>query len=247
MPPTIVVDEMRLRQVLTQLIGNAVKFTRQGEVEVTLRAEHPPAGSPGPWRLLCEVRDTGIGIGGADLAKLFKPFSQVDESNTRRYGGTGLGLVISKNLVQLMGGTIAIASEPGRGSVFSFSLPVAVESLTPRSPANLGQRRVALVARPGSFRREFARLAQRWRTPLAEMDTIDELAAAEWDVAFVEVDPALARALAATAPRAPGKTYAVVSASLPRDLRSALHGHFQLLLNKPLHHDALPYLITSNR
>jgi PAS domain S-box-containing protein len=246
-PPTIVVDEMRLRQVLIHLIGNAVKFTREGEVEVTLRAVRPPDGEPGQWRIACEVRDTGIGIATADLEKLFKPFSQVDESSTRRYGGTGLGLVISKNLVQLMGGTIEISSEPGRGSTFSFSLPVAVESLAPRSPPDLGQRRVALLARPSSFRREFGRLAQRWRTPFLEVETPEELAAASWDVAFVEVDTELARVLAAQEPRSPEKTYAVVSASLPRDLRAALHGRFRLVLNKPLHHDALPYLISSNR
>ena len=245
-PPTIVVDETRLRQVLIHLIGNAVKFTREGEVEVTLRAQ-PPEGGAGQWRIACEVRDTGIGIAAADLEKLFRPFSQVDESSTRRYGGAGLGLVISKNLVELMGGTIQIASEPGRGSTFSFSLPVAVESLAPRSPPDLGQRRVALLSRPGSFRREFGRLAQRWRIPLIEVETREQLAAATWDVAFVEVDTALARQLAAGAPRSPEKTYAVVSASLPRDLRAALHGHFRLLLNKPLHHDALPYLISSNR
>ncbi len=89
MPPTIVVDEARLRQVLIHLIGNAVKFTRAGQVEVTLRAACTPNGGPGQWRIACEVRDTGIGIATGDLEKLFKPFSQVDESSTRRYGGTG--------------------------------------------------------------------------------------------------------------------------------------------------------------
>jgi PAS domain S-box-containing protein len=246
-PPTIVVDEMRLRQVLIHLIGNAVKFTRAGEVEVTLRAEGGEGGATGQWRIICVVRDTGIGIATADLDKLFKPFSQVDESNTRRYGGTGLGLVISKNLVELMGGKIETSSAPGQGSTFSFSLPVAVEALAPRSPPDLGQRRVALVARAGPFRREFVRLAQRWRVTLLELDTCDELAAASWDVGFVEVDAELARTLAAREPRSPEKTYAVVSASLPRELRAALHSHFRLLLNKPLHHDALPYLISSKR
>lgn len=246
-PPTVVVDETRLRQVLVHLIGNAVKFTREGEVEVTVRAEPPPTGAAGQWSIACTVRDTGIGIAPADLEKLFKPFSQVDESSTRRYGGTGLGLAISKNLVELMGGKIRIESAPGLGSTFSFSLPVAVESLAPRSPPDLGQRRVALVARPGSFRREFVQLARRWRVTLLELETPEELEAAAWDVGFVEVDPGLARALAAREPRSPEKTYAVVSAGLPRDLRASLHGHFQLVLNKPLHHDALPYLISSGR
>jgi len=246
-PPTIVVDEARLRQVLIHLIANAVKFTREGEVEVNVRAESPAGGQSGPWRITFTVRDTGIGIAVGDLERLFRPFSQVDESSTRRYGGTGLGLAISKNLVQLMGGVIETDSAPGRGSTFSFSIPVAVESLAPRAPPDLGQRRLALAARPGAFRREFGRLAQRWGVPLLEVDTPDELAAASWDVGFVEVDADLARTLATRAPRSPEKTYAVVSAGLPRDLRSTLRGHFHLVLNKPLHHEALPYLISSNR
>jgi PAS domain S-box-containing protein len=242
-PPNIVVDEMRLRQVLIHLIGNAVKFTRKGEVEVTVRAEE----AAGQWKLAFAVRDTGIGIATGDLEKLFKPFSQVDESSTRRYGGTGLGLAISKNLVQLMGGEIVTESTPGQGSTFSFALPVAVESFAPRSPPDLGQRRVALAARPGPFRREFARLAQRWNLTLVELDTPEEMAAASWDVGFIEVDTAMARTMAACAPRSPEKTYAIVAANLPRELRAALRGHFHLLLNKPLHHDALPYLIVSSR
>ncbi len=242
-PPNIVVDEIRLRQVLIHLIGNAVKFTRKGEVEVTMQAEE----AAGQWRITVAVRDTGIGIASGDLEKLFKPFSQVDESSTRRYGGTGLGLAISKNLVQLMGGEILTESTPGAGSTFSFQLPVAVESFSPRSPPDLGRRRVALAARPGPFRREFARLAQRWNLDLLEVDTPEEMAAASWDVGFVEVDTELARTLAACAPRSPEKTYAVVAPNLPRELRAALRGHFHLLLNKPLHHDALTYLISSAR
>ncbi len=242
-PPAIVIDEMRLRQVLIHLIGNAVKFTRKGEVEVTMRAEE----AAGQWQIAFTVRDTGIGIASGDLEKLFKPFSQVDESSTRRYGGTGLGLAISKNLVQLMGGTIVTESTPGEGSTFSFKLPVAVEAFSPRSPPDLGPRRVALAARPGPFRREFARLAQRWRLTLLEVDTPEEMAAISWDVGFVEVDTTLARTLAACAPRSPETTYAIVASNLPRELRAALRGHFHLLLNKPLHHDALTYLISSAR
>ncbi len=128
---------------------------------------------------------------------------------------------------------------------------MAVESLAPRSPPDLRQRRVALLSRPGSFRREFAAA---WRAALApaaarEVDTTGESwRTASWDVGFVEVDHrAGAALLAARPPRSPEKIYAVAAANLPRELRAALHGHFQLVLNKPLHHDALPYLIASSR
>jgi PAS domain S-box-containing protein len=246
-PPTVVVDEVRFRQVLLALIGNAVKFTRQGEVEVTLRADLVLAGTNAEWRLFTAVRDTGIGIDPADLEKLFKPFSQVDESSTRRYGGTGLGLAISQNLVELMGGRIEIDSARGQGSTFRFSIPVAVESHTLRTPPDLGQRRIALAAHPGPFRGEFGRLARRWRVVLLEFDTPEALAAADWDIAFVELSAELAERMAQQPPDRPDRTYGVVSADLPRTLRATLRGHFHLLLNKPLHHEALPYLLAGHR
>jgi len=113
-------DDHRLRQVLTNLVGNAMKFTQQGEIFIGVRlVETSPAG----WLTLSfEVRDTGIGIPSEKLERLFKAFSQVDSSTTRKYGGTGLGLAISEQLVKLMGGTISVASQPGVGSTFTFSI-----------------------------------------------------------------------------------------------------------------------------
>jgi PAS domain S-box-containing protein len=110
-------DGDRLRQVLTNLVNNAIKFTATGEV--VARASLVDAG--GDVTLSFAVSDTGIGIPPDRLDRLFKSFSQVDASTTRKYGGTGLGLVISKQLVELMGGTIAVRSETGRGSTFSFT------------------------------------------------------------------------------------------------------------------------------
>jgi len=111
-------DAVRLQQVVNNLLGNAVKFTRAGRVGVAVRAE--PALGPGGMRVT--VSDTGIGIASDTLASLFEPFAQADSSTSRRYGGTGLGLVISRQLVEMMGGQIEVRSTPHQGSEFSFTV-----------------------------------------------------------------------------------------------------------------------------
>jgi len=116
---TIVIDPKRLRQILLNLLSNACKFTKAGYV--TLSAE-PTEESGQPWVAL-SVRDTGIGISDEQKSDLFKPFSQADASSTREYGGTGLGLVICKRLVVLMGGAITLESKLGEGSTFTVRLP----------------------------------------------------------------------------------------------------------------------------
>ncbi len=113
-------DGTRVRQVLLNLLSNAVKFTPEGEVRLAVGLA---AGTGGEMLLRFEVSDTGIGIAPERLPELFQPFSQADATTTRRYGGTGLGLCISKQLVELMGGEIGCESEPGRGSRFHFTLP----------------------------------------------------------------------------------------------------------------------------
>ncbi|RYF96022.1 MAG: response regulator [Chitinophagaceae bacterium] len=120
-PPQIVGDNLRLRQILTNLIGNALKFTQKGEVFVGVHLLSSSS-TTGEMQLEFEVRDSGIGIPQEKLHRLFKAFSQVDSSTTRKYGGTGLGLAISEKLVKLMGGEIRVESEEGIGSTFSFSI-----------------------------------------------------------------------------------------------------------------------------
>ncbi len=118
-------DVTRLRQVLTNLLSNAVKYTDKGEVEISVTAEHLDFKD---YKLNFAVRDTGMGIPSDKMDKLFKPFSQVDSSSTRSYGGTGLGLVISKKIVEMMGGEIGFDSKEGIGSTFYFF--IQTESVT---------------------------------------------------------------------------------------------------------------------
>jgi two-component system sensor histidine kinase/response regulator len=132
-------DPTRLRQVLTNLIGNAIKFTETGEVVVSVRAT---PGDGDKTAVRCSVRDTGIGIAPEHLEAIFQEFTQADASMTRRYGGTGLGLAISRRLVGLMGGELAVTSEVGQGSEFSFTLTLPVEASPPAPPG-----RVALTGR----------------------------------------------------------------------------------------------------
>lgn len=132
-PLQIVGDDLRIRQVLTNLVGNAIKFTREGEVFVGVKAGSPA--TDGGFELVFEVRDTGIGIAADKLERLFKAFSQVDSSTTRKYGGTGLGLAISEKLVRLMDGRITVESTPGKGSVFSFTIQTRRGTKLPQTPA----------------------------------------------------------------------------------------------------------------
>jgi len=118
-------DPLRFKQIILNLLGNAIKFTQQGEVRVSARKMPPSEGKPA--RVLVEVRDTGIGISDEQQKRIFAPFMQADGSTTRTFGGTGLGLTICKRLAELMGGSIRVASEPGKGSCFSVELPITKE------------------------------------------------------------------------------------------------------------------------
>jgi PAS domain S-box-containing protein len=120
-PNIIMSDQLRLRQILYNVVGNAIKFTDHGEVKLTVRCE--PTSHPKRNKIIFKVEDSGIGIAPEQTQKLFKPFSQADSSTTRKYGGTGLGLVLSKKLAQTMGGDLVLkSSEPGKGSIFEVSI-----------------------------------------------------------------------------------------------------------------------------
>jgi PAS domain S-box-containing protein len=122
--PTAMLDPVRVRQVLLNIVGNAVKFTDKGHVCIAVRrsADTPVASAESP--LVFEVIDTGIGIPAEDMHRIFEAFAQADSSTTRRFGGTGLGLAIAQKLTQIMGGAVVVSSEVGKGSRFTVSIPL---------------------------------------------------------------------------------------------------------------------------
>jgi PAS domain S-box-containing protein len=168
-PGEVLGDPLRLRQVVTNLVGNALKFTDRGEVVFGVEpAGAGPAPAEGGARLCFSVRDTGIGIAPEHIERIFEPFTQADGSTTRRFGGTGLGLTICRQLVEMMGGKLVVESAPGVGSTFSFVIPFEIPARAPAlgalaatgpsraAPAGLRGRRV-LVAEDNAVNQEVAR------------------------------------------------------------------------------------------
>ena len=138
-PENLLGDPTRLRQILLNLISNAVKFTKEGSIDVNVNFEKV---SEKRYLMKTEVVDTGIGMSSAQLEKVFDSFNQADASTTRKYGGTGLGTTISKSLVEIMGGSLSAKSELGKGSNFSFEIPMDVsdEKYVPESQVTAPER-----------------------------------------------------------------------------------------------------------
>ncbi|MEV6678198.1 response regulator [Streptomyces erythrochromogenes] len=179
-PQAVFGDSTRLRQILCNLLSNAVKFTDAGHVVVSVgRVADPPS----RHQLRFSVSDTGIGIPPDRMDRLFRDFSQVDPSTTRRYGGTGLGLVVSKRLAELMGGTMWAESEVGRGSTFNFTiLAEPTSSLPPRytraTNAPLAGRRVLIVDDNAVNREVVRRQTSAWE--MLPRETASPFEALEW-------------------------------------------------------------------
>ncbi|MBI2511346.1 MAG: response regulator [Opitutae bacterium] len=158
-------DATRLRQIVVNLLGNALKFTAKGEVVLTVK---PQATAPdGRAELLCAVRDTGIGIPEEALGRLFQSFTQVDASTTRKYGGTGLGLAISKRLAEMMDGRMWVESTPGAGSTFFFTIKLEAAASKPRpfvnaARATLNGRHLLMVDDNTTNLRILGELAKGW-------------------------------------------------------------------------------------
>ena len=165
-------DPVRMRQVLSNLIGNAVKFTERGAVTVNIRR----LGETAAQHLLrFEVRDTGIGIDAEAQSRLFYSFSQADASTTRLYGGTGLGLAICKRIIDLMGGRIGVHSEPGRGATFWFEVPLLKVIGDMRAQdTSLETTRALLVTPDTRLRQRLSLLLPSWGIQLSTVETTQE-------------------------------------------------------------------------
>ncbi|MEM9998153.1 MAG: ATP-binding protein [Bacteroidota bacterium] len=172
-PDEILADETRLQQVLLNLLSNAVKFTREGHV--VLRVERARADADGAV-LRFAVTDTGAGIPPERQAAIFDPYAQAEASTTRNYGGTGLGLTIVRRLVELMGGTITVESEVGRGSTFRTTLPVGrVSDAEPAPESDTAGACVLLISTSPVRAAALDALAQKHGVALATVSTLDAL------------------------------------------------------------------------
>ncbi len=251
-PEFLVGDSTRLRQVLLNLLNNAVKFTERGEVVLTLGGRRESGEEGALCSLTVSVRDTGIGIPKDRMDRLFRSFSQVDASTTRRFGGTGLGLVISQRLVKLMGGDISVESEEGKGTTFRFtvSLPVA-EDVEARRLDNirpeLTGKRLLVVDDNATNRLILTRRAEAWsmqakatgspKEALAWLQGGEEFDAGILDMNMPEMDGlALATAIREThsAERLPLVLLSSLG-RLPKDETHALdEAGFAKMLSKPI-------------
>jgi PAS domain S-box-containing protein len=244
-PPAIVGDVTRLRQVLVNLISNAVKFTETGEVVVEVGARFR---SPDDCQLHFTVRDTGIGIPSERQNRLFESFSQVDASTTRRYGGTGLGLAISKRLSELMGGTMWVESEVGRGSTFHFTITTQAASvstlpaLPPARPVPDGKR-LLIVDDNATNRRILMLQAEKWgllpRAAASGREALDWIDRGEsFDVAILDMrmpvmdGEELAQAIRQR--RAPHELPLIMLTSIGRREDDLKKGLFAAYLTKPI-------------
>ena len=197
-PSTIEGDSTRLRQVLLNLLSNAIKFTQSGEILVTVSVKQMPLSGEAPlYELQFAVKDTGIGIAPEKRERLFKPFSQVDSSMTRRYGGTGLGLVISQRLCQMMGGSMRVESLFGLGSTFYFTITTGEAASLPdvelnQPQAELADKRVLVVDDNATNRKILTLQAQSWgmqvRSAVSGAQALDYLTAEEpFDLAILDM------------------------------------------------------------
>ncbi|MEY8878183.1 MAG: response regulator, partial [Leptothrix sp. (in: b-proteobacteria)] len=263
-PATVVADPLRLRQVLTNLVANAIKFTEHGEVTVELRplgevgADPAAAGTAAALSAVeFRVRDTGIGIEPELLPRLFKAFTQAHGGMARRYGGTGLGLAISRQLVELMGGRIAVHSQPGIGSEFRFDFAVQPSHAGDERPAELATLpalRVLVVEDHATNRAVLDHLLRAWGLAVtlavdgvAALDLLRSRAGSEagaeapgFDIALVDWRmPRLdglgfARALRAEGLAPQMQLVMLSSASAPDDVRQAQEAGFARFIHKPV-------------
>jgi signal transduction histidine kinase/response regulator RpfG family c-di-GMP phosphodiesterase len=254
-PPLIIGDSARLRQILVNLIGNAVKFTKQGQVSVLVLTVSQ---KDEQCEIQFVVQDTGIGIPQDKLAQLFQPFYQADSSPTRKYGGTGLGLVISKRLVELMGGRVWVESEEGKGSTFCFTIQaaeapeatrVAETKLKPKLDPELAERlplRVLVADDSGVSRKLALAILQKMGYSADAvtngLDALHMLQMRDYDIIFMDVQMPEMDGLEATrnivenwpADRRP-RIIAMTANVLKGDREKCLEAGMDDYIGKPIH------------
>ena len=257
-PMNLVGDPTRLRQVLLNLIGNAIKFTEAGEVSLRVTSDGDPAV---PTALRFTTADTGVGIASEKLGRVFERFTQADSSTTRRFGGSGLGLTISKRLVELMGGRIWVESTLAKGSAFSFAVPFEVWTgapvraavpgdMTPESP--LPSLRILLAEdSPDNSTIILAYLEDTpYRVEIAETGAIacEMFAAGQYDVVLMDRQMPVMDGLTATRTirawerandRAPTPIIALTASALKGDREQCLAAGCTAFLTKPIKEEVL--------
>ena len=256
-PAVVVGDARNLRQVLVHLIGNAVKFTHAGKIRLELDAE--PDG-----RIRFEVCDTGIGIPPEKQQEVLRAFTQADSSSTRQYGGAGLGLAISEQLVRLMGGRLRMESQPGKGSRFLFSLPLPAAEESPQQSGSLaqgarrGKLRILLCEDNPVIGRFLERLLKgEGCEAVCVSDTasaVEQARRGGWDLILLDADMPGAesertaqqiRRMEEQAGRARTPLIGLTTRSFPEDLQPCLDAGMDAFLGKPLHAEDLRRLLES--
>ena len=248
MPRMIAGDDLRLRQVLLNLLGNAVKFTSQGEVSLRVWNARGEDGRP---RITFVVRDSGPGIPKEDQQRIFDSFSQVDASISRKYGGTGLGLAISRSLAEQMGGSLSVESEPGRGATFSFTIPAGAVAELPRpgskapeTPTDLPPLRV-IVAEDNHVNRVVAltllrRLGYQADSAVNGLDLLAAMERSAYDLVFMDMQMPEMDGIEATRRvrqqfqgRQP-RIVAMTAAAFPEDRARCLEAGMDDYISKPM-------------
>lgn len=245
-PDLLLGDPLRLQQILTNITGNAIKFTEQGNVDVHFGR----LGSPDEHKLrLCtRIRDTGIGMTPQQQSQLFQPFNQGDSSISRRYGGTGLGLVITQKLIQQMGGQIEVRSQAGQGSEFIYTLDLKVASqpaLENKALANLADQAVILVEPDDWSRQATGELLAEWQMRVQAVRQWEEAKLAEGDDPWLllglgsQPDLAQTQRLLEALPISPQKRILLVNSHDPGLLAQLLALGAAHCLSKPVPHTKL--------
>ncbi|MCX7604131.1 MAG: ATP-binding protein, partial [Bryobacteraceae bacterium] len=257
-PQRVLGDGMRLRQVLLNLLSNAVKFTHTGFVRLEARAA-------GPGLVRFEVCDSGIGIPEEKQREIFKAFTQADSSITRRYGGAGLGLTISEELVRRMGGRLELESKPGQGSRFFFTLPLppdeppaGMPAGPAPAPAQADEKRLRILLAEDNpvnrlaVERLLQRIGHEVRSVADGAAAVREALRCEWDLILMDVQMPQMEGLEATrrireheARRGAGRTRVVglTAHAFAEDVQRCLDAGMDACLVKPFHLDDLKRLM----